>query len=78
MRTEGQSAKADPALHAKFKFDRTGCVGQMQKSGLSAPVSGRSSTLQTTRRVEAMDVMRDCMAQRGYVIVPKAEIEAAR
>jgi len=25
-----------------------------------------------------MDVMRDCMAQRGYVVVPKAEIEAAR
>ncbi len=78
MRTDGQSAKSDPSLHAQFEADKSGCIGQMQKAGLSGAASDRSGALQTTRRTRSMNVIRDCMAQRGYVVVPKAEIEAAR
>ena len=77
-RTDGQSARNDPALHARFEADKSTCVAEMQKAGLSGSAGDRGGALQASRRIDALDSIRDCMAQRGYVAVPKSQLEAAR
>jgi hypothetical protein len=79
MRTDGQSMKNDPVLHQQFETDKLACIGEMQKAGLSGAtsVAGASDTMQSIRRHEAMDVIRECMATRGYVIVPLSEAQRA-
>jgi hypothetical protein len=78
MRTDGQSTKGDPVLTKQFETDRTACIGQRQQAGLSgatAQAGGAGGTLQSMRSSDATDIVRQCMAQKGYMLVPKSEVE---
>ena len=76
-RTDGQSTKDNPELHARFESDKRACIGQVQFNGLSGTPSETAlpGSRGTPRQGEAMDVVRDCMARRGYRVVPIAETE---
>jgi hypothetical protein len=79
-RSDGQSARNDPVLHAQFESDKSACVGEMQKTGLSGATSngvGITAGLQPMRRNAAMDLIRECMAQRGYTTVPVTLAESS-
>jgi hypothetical protein len=85
-RADGQSARNDPALHAQFESDKSACLSEMQKSGLSGTTGmsgtsgsayGVSGGIPPLRRQAAMDAIRDCMAQRGYNTVPVEVAESS-
>jgi hypothetical protein len=77
-RIDGQSAREDPALMKQFQADRTACLGARQQAGIVGAAGERglpSGTMRSMRDHEAMDVIQDCMAQKGYVAVPRREMD---
>ncbi len=77
VRTDGQSGKANPVLTQQFRVDQTICQGDLQKANMSAtPIysPGLIGAIgdDITRGQQDRDVARGCMAQRGYVQVPKS------
>jgi hypothetical protein len=72
-RTDGQSARNDPVLRKQFEADKTSCVGETQQAGLTGATGGQGAsagTLRSMRDHEALEIVRTCMARKGYVIVP--------
>jgi len=77
-RTDGQSTKGNPALLAQFETDKRGCIAQMQRDNLAEANNegvGLVGALRTSHGKEEIDVIRQCMAQRNYAVVPVAETE---
>jgi hypothetical protein len=77
-RTDGQSARNDPVLMRQFQSDRSACLGAPQRSGLvgaTAEQGSASGTMRSMRDQQAMDVIQDCMARKGYVRVPRREMD---
>lgn len=80
IRTDGQSGKTNPVLAQQFEIDRTVCIGETQKANMSgvAIYSGgvAGAIAQVDRDRAANDVIKGCMAQRGYLLVLESEAEA--
>ena len=85
LRTDGASQSGNPSFAKKFEIDRTICIGETQKAGVGAPIvysngsltSQVSAAIVSSQQSSALnDVMRGCMAQRGYVLVPKDKAAA--
>jgi len=80
LRTDGQSIRGNPVLAQAYETDGAICRGETQKANLSGvAVHGggfAGLAVQMERDNAARDVMRGCMAQRGYMLVDEREAEA--
>lgn len=80
VRLDGQRSSTDPVLHQQFEVDRTICSGEMQKanvSGVTYTGGGFAGLAAQIERSNAVgQVAEGCMAQRGYLLVPKEQAEA--
>ncbi|MUZ72947.1 hypothetical protein GOZ90_09655 [Agrobacterium vitis] len=85
LRTDGKSQTENPTLYQQFDIDRTICVGETQKSAVGAPVvysngslaSGVNAAVIRGQQNSALnDVLKGCMAQKGYVLVQKDQAPA--
>lgn len=84
VRTDGRSGAKDPALQAQYEIDRTVCFGEVQKSAAGAPViyySGlegaiTAAMMQSQYTKVYIDIMKGCMAGRGYLMVPASQAAA--
>ena len=62
LRIDGQRGTGNPVLTQQFETDRTICLGKKQ---------------QDNEQDEPVDeVAKDCMAKKGYIQVPKDQVEA--
>ncbi|WP_199085471.1 hypothetical protein [Bosea sp. ASV33] len=83
VRTDGQKGSEVPALAQQFEIDKTVCLGETQKTAVGmAPIyyQGVAGAIEANRieaqRGEALEqVIQGCMAQKGYVYVPKSQAE---
>jgi len=71
VRIDGSEIAAGSAAEAQFETDRAVCLGEMSKAKLGGTVvpTGNPSIddqAQAEREHDARQVMRGCMAQRGY------------
>jgi hypothetical protein len=79
IRADGQRSIGDPALEQQYTLDSSACVGEMAKANMSGTViadgglAGLSAAIE--RNQEASVVLRGCMAQKGYLLVPKDQVE---
>ena len=75
VRLDGQRSSNDPVLAQQFEIDRTICAGEMQKanvSGVTFSGGGLAGAVAAAERSNAVgQVAQGCMAQKGYVIVPR-------
>jgi hypothetical protein len=62
-RADGRSAQNDPVLMKHFESDRGACVADSQQPGLTDAAGERGHA--------ATDIVQDCMAHKGYVMVPR-------
>jgi hypothetical protein len=73
LRTDGRVAANDPVMSRQFEVDRTVCSGDTGKAGLTALNPGTSDRYNGAVAVErgalSNNVMRGCMAEKGYVLV---------
>lgn len=84
VRTDGQRAADNPTFAAQHELDRTVCYGDVQKSAAGAPViyyqglSGAisASMIADQRQRGYLDIMKGCMAGKGYVLVPISQAAA--
>lgn len=86
VRTDGQKAANNPALQQQGEVDRQICVGEAQKAavgqspiyyqGLGGAIA--ASQIEADRKVGLEDIMKGCMASRGYILVPESQAEARR
>lgn len=84
VRTDGRAVSGDAALEAQAQVDRTVCIGDVQKSAVAAPpiyyqgmAGAISAAMIADQRFAAyVDILKGCMAARGYVLVPKSEADA--
>lgn len=84
VRTDGQRGSGNPALEQQFQIDSTICVGEVQKSAAGAPIiyyqglagAISASMIQSQQQKAYFDIMKGCMAQRGYIAVPQSQAAA--
>jgi hypothetical protein len=83
LRNDGRMAANDPVLSRQFEIDRAVCSGDTGKAGLVAlnPMQatdggGYNNKAGRERGALASDVMRGCMAQKGYMLVREDEVQA--
>jgi hypothetical protein len=80
LRTDGRVAANDPVMSRQFEVDRTVCSGDTGKAGLTALNPGTSDKYNGAVAVErgalSNNVMRGCMAEKGYVLVREEEVSA--
>jgi hypothetical protein len=80
VRTDGRVIKSDPVLLHQAEIDRTICGGDTGRAGLTGlnPVTpdGGNRRISERRGELSADVMRGCMAEKGYVYVRADEAEA--
>jgi hypothetical protein len=84
VRTDGRPMSEDAVLKAQGELDLTICVGEVQKSAVGAPIiyyqglaGAISAAMIADQRQAAMiDILRGCMAGRGYVLVPRSQAAA--
>lgn len=84
VRTDGQIGSQNPALQREFEIHRTVCVGETQKSAVGAPViyyqglvgAIDAAMYQNAQAAALLDIMKGCMASKGYVLVPQSEAPA--
>jgi pectin methylesterase-like acyl-CoA thioesterase len=84
VRTDGQRGAGNPALQQQYQIDRTICFGEVQKSAAGAPViyyqglAGAidAAIIQNQHQQAYLDIMKGCMAQKGYVLVPQSQAAA--
>jgi hypothetical protein len=80
VRLDGRSAASDPVLAQQFEVDRTVCAGEMQKanvSGVTFAGGGMAGLAAQIERQQAVgQVAQGCMAQKGYLLVPKEDAPA--
>jgi hypothetical protein len=78
VRTDGQSVFASTTLTQQFEIDRTICNGEIERARMAGPIVGGTMADRISAGIEqdrsAMIIARGCMAQRGYVLVPEAEV----
>ena len=81
IRTDGHPLSDDPTYYqTKFEIDRVVCVSEVRKSAPGASqgdLQGLAGAIdpwpyQDTRGKAVLDFMRQCMAGKGYVLVPKS------
>jgi hypothetical protein len=72
---DGRLPSDDPVLKEQLGQDLTICIAEAQKANLS----GNSSTVGSIPRNEAVrEIGRGCMAEKGYVLVRKEEVDSKR
>ncbi|ANV23051.1 hypothetical protein BA939_03295 [Rhizobium sp. S41] len=85
LRTDGQSQVGNPHLLQQYEIDKTICMGEAQKSAVGAPMvysngsfasEVNASIVRNQQGNALQDVAKGCMAQRGYLLVPKAQAPA--
>jgi hypothetical protein len=81
LRTDGRVAANDPVMSRQFEVDSTVCSGDTGKAGLTALNPGSSDRNYNTavareRGALSNNVMRGCMAEKGYVLVREDEVPA--
>jgi hypothetical protein len=80
LRTDGRRATSSPQLSQQFDLDATVCQGERQKasmSGVQLNSGGLMGVAEAMERGQAADdVTKGCMAQRGYLLVPREVAEA--
>jgi hypothetical protein len=80
LRTDGRVAANDPVMSRQFEVDRTVCSGDTGKAGLTALNPGTSDRYNGAVAVErgalSNNVMRGCMAEKGYMLVREDEVPA--
>jgi hypothetical protein len=83
LRSDGRVAANDPLMSRQFEVDRAVCSGDTGKAGLVAlnPMQatdggGYNRAAGAERGALAGDVMRGCMAQKGYMLVREDEVAA--
>jgi hypothetical protein len=83
LRNDGRMAANDPVMSRQFEVDRAVCSGDTGKAGLVAlnPIQatdggGYNRAAGAERGALAGDVMRGCMAQKGYMLVREDEVQA--
>jgi hypothetical protein len=86
VRIDGQKGAGNPVLMQQYEVDSTICLGQTQQSAVGmAPiyyqgVAGAigASVIQSQRNAALTDVVKGCMAQKGYMRVRSSQAEAMR
>ncbi|MBB3289914.1 MULTISPECIES: hypothetical protein [unclassified Rhizobium] len=85
VRTDGISQVGRPDLQQQFQIDSTVCIGEAQKAAVGAPIvysngsllSEISAASVNQQKSNALnDVVKGCMAQKGYILVKKSEAVA--
>ena len=80
LRLDGKPAANDPVLAQQFEVDRTVCAGEMQRanvSGVTFSGGGMAGLAAQIERQQAVgQVGQGCMAQKGYLLVPKDQAAA--
>jgi hypothetical protein len=71
--SDGRNPTDDPALKAQLEKDLTICNGEAQKANLSASTPNVNTY---GRYMAVAQVGRGCMAQKGYVLARKEEVES--
>ena len=83
VRTDGRVGSGNPALQQQYQINTTICLGEVQKSAAGAPIiyyqglAGAISAgmIQSQQQRAYLDIMKGCMAQRGYLLVPQSQAE---
>lgn len=82
LRLDGQRTSDNPVLHQQAEVDKTICAGEMQKanvSGVTVANGTIASIVAAQQRSDAVgDVLKGCMAEKGYILVKEEEAEAQR
>ena len=77
VRIDGQPIPGNPVLKHAYDVDEAICKGEMQKANLSGVTltNGGLAGLvsQIERQAAVTEVMRGCLAQKGYVVVREDE-----
>ena len=84
VRTDGLRSADNPSFAAKHEVDKTICIGEVQKSAAGAPIiyyqglagAISASMIQNQQQRASLDIMKGCMAQRGYVLVSQSHAAA--
>lgn len=80
VRTDGQRIASSPSLKQAFEADRTVCVGETQKANLARTPNLYGGFAAIAKDAEqkhaADDVFAGCMAQKGYAMVRKEQVDA--
>jgi hypothetical protein len=74
----------DPTYGPKFDLDKAQCVGEVQKSATGAPIiyyqglAGAidAAIIQNQQQGAYVDIMKGCMAGKGYAMVPQSQAPA--
>jgi hypothetical protein len=74
VRMDGQRIADNPTLARQGESDKATCGGNAQ----AAPSSTLVETNLTDQTMASMDSMKDCMAQKGYLLVPADQAELVR
>lgn len=84
VRTDGRRLAEDPSFGPQFELDKTICIGEVQKSAVGAPIiyyqglagAINASMIQSQQGRAMLDIMKGCMASKGYVLVPQSQAAA--
>ena len=72
VRSDGQSAKNNPALNQQFQIDQQICNGEVSKAEMSSVPTIVSGDYYN-HAVASQGVAKGCMAQHGYMLVAKKD-----
>lgn len=69
------------AAARQFQIDQTICIGEVQRAAAGAPIiyyqgmAGALGAISIQMQYQQLykDIMRGCMAQRGYALIPNPE-----
>lgn len=84
VRTDGHRLAENPAYGQQFSIDKTICLGEVQKTAATAPIiyyqglAGAidAAMIQQQHNQAYLDIIKGCMAQKGYVYVPLSQAPA--
>lgn len=84
VRTDGKRLADDPSFGSKFELDKQMCIGEVQKSAVGAPIiyyqglagAITASMIQNQQQAALIDILKGCMAGKGYVMVPQSQAAA--
>lgn len=65
-------ADGKPETGPQIQLDKAACLGEVQKANMAPVYGGLAGAI--TRDVQANDVARGCMAEKGYLFVPESEV----
>jgi len=84
VRTDGKRSADGPQYAQQFEIDRQICMGEVSKAAVGAPIvywdglmgAIAAQAVQDNQTRALIEVLKGCMASRGYVLVPKSEAAA--